>query len=664
MKEIAEKVVKSDGSDFEERRKLMQMELLYDVAIDLNSSLDSDVLHGDILTKALMMSDASAAALLEMDEELRFRTVEVLSPEPFPEDVFSRDELLNAWNDRHLVEFTREGVGWNHICVIPLISREKPNGLLIVSDKEQRDGTKTRFTEHDIHLLQSFAYLAGASFQNAKLHTQLQDTLSKLDKSSFENRRKLLQMEMLYDIGLELSGSLDPMMVVDDILNRAIAMVDARGAALIDYKGGKDVFSTTACVSVEEVPADLLSRPVLKEAWDSGRNQAISLSTSSWSELYVVPLVFQNDVSGLLVVADKENIDGSVSPFSDDDESLLQSFAHLAGSALRNANLYKDLQATYEALKETQDQKDFVEGAFGVYLSPNVVDHIMANPDSISRLGGEERVLTAFFSDIAGFTTISECLEPNELVELVNFYLTEMCEIIEERGGTIDKFEGDAIVSFFGAPIYFKDHAEKAVLSALDQQQKLRELRLEWAKPGVLPRELESLHRKWTQQGTPFMHVRMGVATGPMVVGNMGSKTRSDYTMMGDTVNLAARFESCQKQYGTSILVNEETWNTVKNEVVTRLLDRVQVVGKQEAVGAYEIVARKTEISEDALQCVSRFNEGQKYYEDFEFAKALKFFESSVELDPADVPSRIYVERCVRYMQAPPDDLVHRLDSK
>ena len=288
----------------------------------------------------------------------------------------------------------------------------------------------------------------------------------------------------------------------------------------------------------------------------------------------------------------------------------------------------------------------------------------MANPDSISRLGGEERVLTAFFSDIAGFTTISECLEPNELVELVNFYLTEMCEIIEERGGTIDKFEGDAIVSFFGAPIYFKDHAEKAVLSALDQQQKLRELRLEWAKPGVLPRELESLHRKWTQQGTPFMHVRMGVATGPMVVGNMGSKTRSDYTMMGDTVNLAARFESCQKQYGTSILVNEETWNTVKNEVVTRLLDRVQVVGKQEAVGAYEIVARKTEISEDALKCVSRFNEGQKYYEDFEFAKALKFFESSVELDPADVPSRIYVERCVRYMQAPPDDLVHRLDSK
>ena len=132
-------------------------------------------------------------------------------------------------------------------------------------------------------------------------------------------------------------------------------------------------------------------------------------------------------------------------------------------------------------------EKDFVQGAFGHYLSPTVIEQIMANPEMVNQLGGEERVMTAFFSDIASFSTISECLTPAELVDFINGYLTEMCDIIEGYGGTIDKFEGDAIVAFFGAPIYYEDHAIRAVMSCIDQQRKLIELRQRWNEPGAIP---------------------------------------------------------------------------------------------------------------------------------------------------------------------------------
>ena len=309
-------------------------------------------------------------------------------------------------------------------------------------------------------------------------------------------------------------------------------------------------------------------------------------------------------------------------------------------------------------------EKDFVQGAFGHYLSPAVVDQIMNNPDMIGQLGGEERVMTAFFSDIASFSTISECLTPAELVQFINGYLSEMCDIIEDYGGTIDKFEGDAIVAFFGAPAPYEDHAVRACLSSIDQQRKLVEMRERWQLDNSLPTALQDLRTRWESQGRVFAHVRIGVTAGPMVVGNMGSRTRTDYTMMGDTVNLAARFESGQKIYGTGVMVNDLIQEAVADLVEFRKLDEIQVMGKEVPVTAYEIMERKGELSDQKAQVLKFYNRGLAFYERFEFAEAQKIFESALEADPRDGPSALYVDRCEDFAVNPPEDLVFRAQSK
>ena len=309
-------------------------------------------------------------------------------------------------------------------------------------------------------------------------------------------------------------------------------------------------------------------------------------------------------------------------------------------------------------------EKEFVQGAFGHYLSPAVVDQIMNNPDMVDQLGGEERVMTAFFSDIASFSTISECLTPAELVYFINEYLSEMCEIIEYYGGTIDKFEGDAIVAFFGAPVVYDDHAMRACLSCIDQQKKLIELRQRWNKSGLLPPALQQLRERWEKQGRIFAHVRMGLTSGPMIVGNMGSRGRVDYTMMGDTVNLAARFESGQKMYGTSIMINDLIYEQVRDVVETRKLDRIRVMGKDEPVTAYEVLARKGELSPEKMEVLEIYNAAMDAYENLDFAGARTRFQEALEVDPTDGPSVLYADRCKEYALNPPEDLVFRAQSK
>jgi class 3 adenylate cyclase/CHASE2 domain-containing sensor protein len=311
-----------------------------------------------------------------------------------------------------------------------------------------------------------------------------------------------------------------------------------------------------------------------------------------------------------------------------------------------------------------EQEKDFVQGAFGHFLSPVVVDQIMQNPDMLGQLGGEERVMTAFFSDVASFSTISECLTPIELVTFINEYLSEMCDVIEYYGGTIDKFEGDAIVGFFGAPIFYEDHGMRAVMACIDQQKKLVELRQLWNQEGKLPLPLRQLRQRWEKQHRTFAQVRMGVTSGPMVVGNMGSRTRTDYTMMGDTVNLAARFESGQKIYGTNIMINDLIYEQVKDVVEARKLDLLQVVGKEEPVIAYEVLSRKGELDDKKSEVLGLFAQGIAAYEAYEFVAAQKHFEKALAIDPFDGPSALYVDRCEDHAANPPTDLIFRATDK
>lgn len=226
------------------------------------------------------------------------------------------------------------------------------------------------------------------------------------------------------------------------------------------------------------------------------------------------------------------------------------------------------LSGTVEAYFRANRQKKFLRSAFGQYLSPEVVAQVVKNP-SVLTLGGERRVMTAFFSDVQGFTGISEKLEPEGLVTLLNHYLTAMTDIILKWGGTVDKFEGDAIVAFWGAPVPMTDHAERACRAAMECQAAHRHLN----------DELEKL-------GFPRLTTRIGLSTGPMVVGNMGSEKRFDYTIMGDSVNLASRLEGVNKVYGTRLIVSGSTAEAAP-AIQFLLLDSVRVVGQTRPVALH-----------------------------------------------------------------------------
>ncbi len=282
-------------------------------------------------------------------------------------------------------------------------------------------------------------------------------------------------------------------------------------------------------------------------------------------------------------------------------------------------------------------QKGFIKGAFSQYLSPTVIDQIVENPDML-QLGGEKREMTPFFSDIQGFSTISEGLTPEELVQLLNEYLTAMCDIISSHHGTIDKFEGDAIIAFWGAPLKLPNHATIACYATIEMQQRSVELR-----------------KMLREQNRPLLYTRMGLNSGPVVVGNMGSAERMDYTMMGDVVNLAARLEGANKFYKTYSMISGSTYELTKEDVDSRQLDIIRVVGKKEPVPVHELLARKNETSSEMSGVVEQYLKGLKLYQDKNFADAVKEFEKVLTIDPEDGPSLTYVKRCGMFIETPPE---------
>ena len=282
-------------------------------------------------------------------------------------------------------------------------------------------------------------------------------------------------------------------------------------------------------------------------------------------------------------------------------------------------------------------QKGFIKGAFSQYLSPTVIDQIVENPDML-QLGGEKREMTPFFSDIQGFSTISEGLTPEELVQLLNEYLTAMCDIVSSYHGTIDKFEGDAIIAFWGAPLELPDHATIACHAAIDMQKKNEEMR-----------------KTLREQNRPMLYTRIGMSSGPVVVGNMGSADRMDYTMMGDVVNLAARLEGVNKFYQTFTMIPQSTYELAKDDIDTRQLDIIRVVGKKEPISVYEVLERKNQTSSEKSGVVEKYLKALKLYEERNFADASKEFEKVLAIDPDDGPSQTYVKRCGVFLETPPE---------
>ncbi|MGK5091038.1 adenylate/guanylate cyclase domain-containing protein [Deltaproteobacteria bacterium TL4] len=281
-------------------------------------------------------------------------------------------------------------------------------------------------------------------------------------------------------------------------------------------------------------------------------------------------------------------------------------------------------------------EKRFIKGAFQQYLSPAVIHNLMENPGQLT-LGGEEKELTAMFSDVKGFSTISEMLTPTELVSLLNEYLSEMTEIIMKYDGTVDKFEGDAIIAFFGAPFYLQDHAKRAALVMLEMQNRLAQLRDGWKE-------------KWGVN----IHHRIGVNTGMMVVGNMGSRNRFDYTIMGNSVNLAARLEGVNKMYGTDLIISEMTYEQCRDAVVTRELDLIRVIGIHKPVRIHELVSRQGELSLHLIKAYGLYAEALEAYRQQRWSDALTTFKQVLAMIPEDGPSKVLIQRCEHYLKEPP----------
>ncbi len=283
-------------------------------------------------------------------------------------------------------------------------------------------------------------------------------------------------------------------------------------------------------------------------------------------------------------------------------------------------------------------EKGFIRNAFAQYLSDDVIRDLLDDPSKLS-LGGEERHMTAMFTDVKGFSSISEKLTPQNLVALLNDYLTEMSNLIMEEKGTIDKYEGDAIIAFFGAPQPFQDHAVKTCRAAIRMK-----------KAEALLNE-----RMIAAERTPGpLLTRIGINTGDMVVGNMGTLKKMDYTMMGNAVNLSARLEGVNKQYGTWILISDSTYRETGDIFTVRMLDRVRVVGINEPVRLYELIDEKNLTPEQTLEGLSWFQKGMELFEERNWSEANEMFKKARKVIPDDAPSEIYMKRCLKFSQDPP----------
>jgi len=305
-------------------------------------------------------------------------------------------------------------------------------------------------------------------------------------------------------------------------------------------------------------------------------------------------------------------------------------------------------------------QKRFIKSAFSQYLSPKVIEQIIQDPSQL-KLGGEKREMTAIFTDIRSFSTISEALgDPAKLVELLNFYLTRMSNIVLDNQGTIDKYEGDAIIAFFGAPVHMKNHAALACRAAVMMKKAEVDINREAVELGLITQKVrEALAAKGATADVNDpcpMFTRLGVNTGDMVVGNMGTPNKMDYTIMGNAVNLAARLEGVNKQYDTfGILTSEYTKDIIGSEFITRPLSRVRVVGLNTPIRLHEILDIASSAPPNLIEMVKNWEKAFNLYEQKDFKAAQEIFKAVYDVNNGDKTAKKYYNRCVSFIKTPPD---------
>jgi adenylate cyclase len=292
----------------------------------------------------------------------------------------------------------------------------------------------------------------------------------------------------------------------------------------------------------------------------------------------------------------------------------------------------------YEFVSEQRERRR-LRNAFGQYVASEVVESIVKDPDKL-QLGGEEKVLTVLFSDLKGFTSYSERYTPQQMIELLSEYYARMTERVFACGGTLKEYVGDEMMAIFGAPLDQPDHAVRACAAALEMRA-----------------HRHALSEEWVAQGRPRLYARTGINSGRMLVGNLGSKYRFSYGVLGDNVNLGSRLEGLNKEYATEILVGENTVKLLGDEFLLREVDLVRVVGKEKPTRLYELIAAAgTELPTSQARAMESYSAGLAAYREQRWDDALRLFQSALEQKSDDGPSLVMIERSKAYMESPPGE--------
>lgn len=291
--------------------------------------------------------------------------------------------------------------------------------------------------------------------------------------------------------------------------------------------------------------------------------------------------------------------------------------------------------ATFKFFTEEKAKRK-IRQAFSKYVSPIVVNELLKSESNLA-LGGKKQRLAVFFSDLRGFTTFSETLDPQELAQFLNIYFNKMTEEVFKAKGTLDKFIGDALMAFFGAPLQNDNNSELACLCALNSIHRLDEL-----------------NQELRVKKYPHLEIGIGINTGDVSVGNMGSSMIQNYTVMGDTVNLASRLEGLTKEYGVKIIIGEQTYLDVKHKFLCREIDTVRVKGRTESTAIFELITDGELINEEK-EWLATYNRAREFYKSGFFSEALPHFKRCVELHKFDKVSQIFVDRCKDFLVNPPD---------
>lgn len=399
-----------------------------------------------------------------------------------------------------------------------------------------------------------------------------------------ENKKKSIRFSTMMMKLRELTSSMDKEYILDAVIDMLRKGLNATSISIMMINSNEELISVkdfgfssldevTVRVGDENFPGHVAKEGYFLSKPEAKKNTLLShlIDKAPFPSFACVPIIIDEEIKGIINIGRLKNEE----KFDREDKSLILTITQIAALSLKNAVVLETTQDDLETEKEysakQEEEKKMIKDMFGRYSSPAVIEQLIANPEKLC-LGGEKVEATVLFSDIRGFTTYCENYEAEKVVEVLNEYLSAMTEIVIENDGTLDKFVGDEIMALWGVPIFQEDHARKAVRAAWKMLIKLKKMQQDWKNLGVKP-----------------LDIGIGINTGTMIVGNIGSEKQMDYTAIGDNVNIGARLEALTRKYKTYLIISESTYEKVKDIVEVTKLGSVAVKGKSKEILIYKV---------------------------------------------------------------------------